>query len=142
VFLQFVDDLQDVLNDLRNYQMTIFSQLAGKYLLDSLANKLLNFIARICAIHLTRPTQEPLKKILISNCYFLVLRSIGKNRQLFSKHYVQQMENFFPVSFDYYDHTKKKLTKVFRKYKGSGTNIDTLIELFTYLISDNLAVAA
>jgi len=135
-FLQFADDIQDVLVDKHNYQMTIFSQLAENYQLDQLATKLLNFITIVSDMHLSDPIHQSLRKTIISNCYFLIIRAIGKNKMLYSKNFVQNIEQHFPVRFSYFDKTRKKLTKIFRKHKGSGINIDTLINAFSYLSSN------
>jgi hypothetical protein len=135
-FLQFADDIQDVLVDKKNFQMTIFSQLANSYPLDQLANKLLNFITTVSDLHLSDPIHESLRKTIISNCYFLIIRAIGKNRQLYNKNFVQEIERHFPIRFNYFDKTTKKLTKIFRRHKGTGINIDTLIETFSYLASN------
>ncbi len=132
-FLQFADDIQDVLVDKNNNQMTIFSQLAGNYPLDQLANKLLNFITLVSDLHLSDPIYESLRKTIMSNCYFLIIRAIGKNKLLYSKNYVRKIEQHFPVRFGYFDKTRKKLTKIFRKHKGTGISIDTLIDVFSYL---------
>lgn len=134
-FLQFADDIQDVLVDKENYQMTIFSQLANNYPLDQLANKLLNFITLVSDLQLSDPIYESLRKTIISNCYFLIIRAIGKNKGLYSKNYVREIESHFPVRFKYYDKTRNKLTKIFRKHKGTGINIDTLIDVFSYMAS-------
>ena len=45
--LQLCDDLQDVKADLEKNHMTIISQLAGKYHLDKIINKLINIIIDI-----------------------------------------------------------------------------------------------
>ncbi len=140
-FLQFADDIQDVVNDKQTHQMTIFSQLAGTYPLDSLVNKLLNFITTIGTLHLSAPVHEGLRKIILSNCYFLVLRSIGKNKQFFGKKYVQEIENHFPMHFNYFADTQKRLAKIFRKYRTASLTLDTLINFFTYLNSDKMAAA-
>ena len=135
-FLQFADDIQDVLVDKKNFQMTIFSQLANSYPLDQLANKLLNFITTVSDLHLSDPIHKALRKTIISNCYFLIIRAIGKNKMLYSKNFVREIERHFPVRFNYFDKTRKRLTKIFRKHKGTGINIDTLIDVFSYLASN------
>ena len=135
-FLQFADDIQDVLGDKKNFQMTIFSQLAENYPLDQLANKLFNFITLVTELHLSDPIHESLRKTIISNCYFLIIRAIGKNKKLYSKNYIEEIELHFPVRFRYFDKTRKRLTKIFKKHKGSGINIDKLINAFSHMASN------
>ncbi|MFB0566904.1 MAG: hypothetical protein ACETWK_14655 [Candidatus Aminicenantaceae bacterium] len=111
VFLQLTDDIQDMSQDKRNNHMSIFSQTAGKYHLDALANKLLNFIPEVVNVKLSKQTagHKSLRELILENCYFLVLEAIGKNREYFSEEYVKRMQCHFPMRFSFLKELRKKM---------------------------------
>jgi hypothetical protein len=127
-FLQLADDIQDVTADKKNNNMTIFSQTAGKYDLDKLANKLFNFISKVVDLKLDEQTEnrKKLKEIIKKNCYYLVLESIGKNKTYYSKNYVDKMQNYFPVRFSYLKELRKKIKDRFLKNKEFVVDLDLI----------------
>jgi hypothetical protein len=112
-FLQLADDIQDLVMDQKNDHATIFSLPAGKYSLDKLANKLLNFIAEVVDVKLDEkdPDAKSLKELILRNCTLLILEAIGKNRAYYSREYLQKMERHFPIRFSRLKKLRKKLRK-------------------------------
>ncbi len=112
-FLQLADDIQDVVVDQNNDHSTIFSLPAGKYRLDNLANKLLNFTAEVVDAKLDDkdPNERSLRELILRNCTLLILEAIGKNRALYSRGYWQKMERHFPVRFSRLKRLRKELRK-------------------------------
>ena len=112
-FLQLADDIQDLILDQKNDHATIFSLPAGKYSLDILANKLLNFIAETVEAKLDEadPGAKSLKELIRRNCSLLILEAIGKNRACYSRKYWQNIERHFPIRFSRLKKLRKKLTK-------------------------------
>ncbi len=116
-FLQFADDIQDVSEDYKHGQMTIYSQLAHHYPLDSLANKLLNFIRRVTLMHLSRDNHGKLIDLIINNCEFLVMEAIAKNRQFYSDEYLNRIKIYFPLTYESFDNLTDKLKQSYRSQK-------------------------
>ena len=117
-FLQLADDIQDVVVDKKNDHATIFSLPAGKYSLDNLANKLLNFITETVDAKLDEkdPNAKSLKELILRNCSLLILEAIGKNRACYSREYWQNIERHFPIRFSRLKKLRKKLmTKILGK---------------------------
>jgi len=117
-FLQLADDIQDVVVDKKNDHATIFSLPAGKYSLDNLANKLLNFITETVDAKLDEkdPQAKSLKELILRNCSLLILEAIGKNRACYSREYWQNIERHFPIRFSRLKKLRKKLmTKILGK---------------------------
>jgi len=112
-FLQLADDIQDLVADRKNDHATIFSLPAGKYNLDDLASKLLNFTAETAHAKLDEkdPGARSLKELILKNCTLLILEAIGKNRVFYSREYWQRMEGFFPIRFSALERLRKKLRK-------------------------------
>ncbi len=116
-YLQIADDIQDFVMDQKNRHATIFSLSKGKYRLDNLANKLLNFIATCVEEKLDEEeaNHKALKELIFRNCSLLILEAIGKNREHFSREYVQKMERYFPIRFSKLQKLQKELQKKFLK---------------------------
>jgi len=112
-FLQLADDIQDLIMDQKNAHTTIFSLPADKYRLDTLANKLLNFSAKVVDVKLNEndPKAKSLKELILRNCSLLILEAIGKNRGCYSREYWHNIERHFPIRFSRLKKLQKKLRR-------------------------------
>jgi len=113
--LQIADDLQDVKEDLKNKHMTIMSQLAGKYDLDPLSNKLINFTLDFMDNHNCIKNKNTLKELIKNNCIMLILFSIVLSKEYFSDKYVEKIEGYLPFTIKYIENLKDKLSKKINK---------------------------
>ncbi|PRR80998.1 hypothetical protein [Clostridium vincentii] len=109
--LQIADDLQDVKEDLKNSHMTIMSQLAGKYDLDPLANKLINFTVDFMDNHNCLKGKDNLRELIKNNSLMLILFSIILSREYFSDKYVKKIEGYLPFTIEYIEGLKDKLSR-------------------------------
>jgi hypothetical protein len=112
-FLQLADDIQDLIMDQKNDHATIFSLPAGKYSLDKLANKLLNFTVAVVDTKLDEKDScaKSLKELILRNCSLLILEAIGKNKACYSREYIKKMERHFPIQFSRLKKLRNKLRK-------------------------------
>jgi hypothetical protein len=133
-FLQLADDIQDLIVDQKNDHATIFSLPAGKYSLDNLANKLLNFITETVDTKLDEkdPNAKSLKELILRNCSLLILEAIGKNRAYYSREYLQKMERHFPIRFS---RLKRLRNKLKRKILGKRRHIIDLELAAAFLLT-------
>lgn len=115
VFLQIIDDLQDIEEDYNNKHMTIFSQIGDKYYLDRHINKLLNFIDNFFNNENTFISEKAKKlKNVIQDCsHIMIYEAISKNKSRFSKEYLKEIEECSIVRFSYFKKIKKKFQKTF-----------------------------
>jgi len=136
VLLQLADDIQDTTEDRKNNHMTVFSQTAGKYNLDKLANKLFNFISMIIDLKLDQQTlnRKKLKELILKNCYYLVLEAIGKNKTCYSEEYIKKIQSHFPVRFSYLKKLRKKLKKKLMDKRKYVVDLD-LISAFLLTVT-------
>lgn len=113
VFLQLIDDLQDVKVDLANKHMTVFSQIATKWPLDSLVNKLFQFIELVLESSNIFTTKDAikLKKVIYDSCIIMILEAISKNEKMFTRKYIKEVERISMFRFKYYKKLKKKFEK-------------------------------
>lgn len=118
--LQLIDDLQDAHTDRRHNHITMFSQLAGKWKLDDLAERLILFTENTSRefAELGSGMQADLQKLVFDNCLLLIHDAIIKNRRYFSGKMVKQAESRLFVSPDFFSLTKKKILK-----RNKGTMI-------------------
>ncbi len=115
VFLQIIDDLQDVEEDISNGHMTILSQVATKWPLDKLINKLFWFIEGILedAKFFSSNDSIKLKKIIHKSCIIMIFEAVSKNRKRFSEKYLKELEKYSTLRFSYYKKLKRKFQKDF-----------------------------
>lgn len=115
IFLQIIDDLQDIDEDLENNNMTILSQLAKGYPLDKLINKLINFINEFFLnenIYNSKDAMR-LKQVIQDSSMIMLFEAISNNKNRFSKDYVKEIESYSYVRFSYLKKVKKKFKKEF-----------------------------
>jgi len=134
VFLQLADDIQDIAEDRRNSHATIFSQTAGRYDLDKLANKLFNFTAEIVDLKLDKKAlnEKSLGELIIRNCYFLIMEAVGKNKVYYSQEYIEKIQPYFPVRFTRLKKLRKEIEK---KILGKRKNVTDLNFISAFLLT-------
>lgn len=124
--LQVADDLQDVKEDFKNNHITIMSQLAGKYNLDPLANKLINFTIDLLEEYEADEGRDisNLKNLIKNNCVFLILFSMILSKEYFSEEYIRIQEEFLPFSMEYIENLKLNLGNKFKEIKEKNNWTD------------------
>lgn len=115
VFLQIIDDLQDIEEDLGNGHMTMLSQVVKKWPLDNLVNKLLWFIELAISDAETFSSEDSirLKKVIQKSCTIMIFEAVSKNRKRFSKKYIKELEKYSMLRFSYYKKLKRRFQKDF-----------------------------
>lgn len=115
VFLQIIDDLQDIEEDYNNKHMTMFSQIGDRYHLDRLINKLMNFIEEFFnnGITFTSEKAKKLKRVIQDCSHIMIFEAISKNKDRFSKEYIKIVESYSIVRFSYFKKVKKKFQRSF-----------------------------
>jgi hypothetical protein len=102
VFLQFIDDLQDVGGDLSNGHQTLFTLAASDGCLDGKSNRLLRFIDRVLSAdnYLSTERTGALTELVKRSCRSLVLESVALHSKLYSEQYLESLEPFSPLRFE------------------------------------------
>jgi hypothetical protein len=99
VFLQLLDDLQDVQADLAAGHATVFSRAAGRWPLDALAARLHAFIARVVAGAPDAARRAAPLDLVRRNCTLLLVGAVAEHAALFSRPFVAGLEERWPVDF-------------------------------------------
>jgi len=133
--LQLCDDLQDVKSDLKNHHMTIMSQLAGRYQLDLITNKIINLTQSVVkdARCFKGNNVVELKNLIITNCLNLILFAIAEDRVYYSKEYIKKISQFLPFTLSYINRLKARLQKKFKVLQPYYSGV-ALEDIILYLI--------
>ena len=132
--LQLGDDLQDIKADKEKKHMTIMSQLAGKYHLDKIVNKLINltiYVADNAKCFVCKNPNE-LKELIKNNCNYMVLFAIIDNKEYFSKEYINEINNYLPFTIEFCGGIKQKINDKFKKLKKEyhGVSVEDILMEF------------
>ena len=121
IYLQLLDDIQDIKEDADASTITMFSSL------DNI--ELSNFVNR--TIHFGRATLEEMKcfdashvdvflNLMNRSIETMIIESVGLNDSGFSENYLAEIEKFSPLHFDYIRQKKSQAKSqrfaMFRKY--------------------------
>lgn len=135
IMLQLCDDLQDVQEDIKNNHLTIFSLTAKCWNLNSITNKLINFIDNVVDVQLKDfhyEIKKDMDEFLKQNCLMLAFLSMSKSRKYFSDGYLNDIERHMPFRFSFLKNIEnsfqKKLKKIKKKYSK-----EAFIEMINYI---------
>jgi len=135
IMLQLCDDLQDVQEDIKNNNITIFSLTAKHWELDFITNKLINFIDNVIDVQLKDfhyEIKKDMDEFLKQNCLMLAFLSMSKSSKYFSEGYLNEIEKYMPFRFSFLKsiekNSQKKLKKVKKKYSE-----EAFIEMINYI---------
>jgi hypothetical protein len=132
--LQFCDDLQDTKEDLKNGHMTVFSQTAEKWPLDTITNALFSFSNAIIDLDEAFISSEAhkMKAFLKKNLISLIFEAISQNSNLYSKEYIKNIEKYYPFRMCYTKKLYKKIKDNYSNFKSiHGYSIDEVILIAT-----------
>lgn len=101
VFLQLLDDLQDVAADQRANHMTIFSLTASRWPLDRLVSRLFWYTRRVLrsSPRFAGSGLAAVRDLIERNCTFLLVAAVAEHPSLFSRPYVRALEEQWPLDF-------------------------------------------
>ncbi|MCK5129852.1 MAG: hypothetical protein KAQ68_08375 [Clostridiales bacterium] len=117
--LQLIDDLQDVKSDIKDNSMTIFSQSVRGFKLDTLTNKLINFTLSALDFELQNksPHMQDVKKLILDNLLVMILETVSRNKEFYSKAYLKEIEEYSPMSFRFFVKANKNMKKKMKNIK-------------------------
>lgn len=112
-FLQLVDDLEDVEEDVRDGLQTVFSRAAGREPLDSLTDRTACFGSRVMdgLGHFAVPGSEPLQELMRSAPLRALASSAAQARRFYTRPFLRALEAHSPFRFSFSDRQKRKLVR-------------------------------
>lgn len=117
-FLQLADDFQDVKKDMDTAQCTIFTQLYGKWNFDGVIRRLLTFMEKTVSFEtfFESETSKQITDMVKRGCFLMILADMARNKRLFGRRFLRDMEKHFPVRFSYWRGALKRIKKEFDKF--------------------------
>jgi hypothetical protein len=124
-FTQLMDDLEDVQQDLSEGGMTVFSQTANHWPLDGVTNRLFHFGRAIFSdlSAFETPAVTPLKDLMDRSLDPILMDTIGRAGQYYSRPYLREIESHMPFRFA---STRRQREKI----KRHRITIGRLVEAF------------
>lgn len=112
-FLQLMDDLEDVEEDVRAGLMTIFARRAKRGNLDPTTDRLLAFGARVLEGlgPFAGGNAEPLQELIRSSLIQGVVSTAGRAPKRHSRRYLREIEAYSPFRFSFSERERRKLTR-------------------------------
>lgn len=101
VFLQLLDDLQDVDTDLEVGHETLFSRATRTGPLDELASRVVHLVDRVLdsTPRFAAPEYDLRKDLIRRNCVALLAGSVAESPQRFTPSFVRELERRWPLRF-------------------------------------------
>lgn len=128
VFAQLLDDLEDVQLDSAAGRLTVYSQAAGHWALDSLTNRTFHFGNQVLEQLACYELAGPLKDLIRRGASSVLLDTASRAERYYTPAYLQKLEAHSPFRFSFLN----KQRKDFARRNGS------LVKLIETFASQNL----
>jgi hypothetical protein len=112
-FTQLVDDLEDVERDSKSGLMTVFSLTARHWPLDRLTNRTFQYGLHFleCLDQFEGQNLVPLREMIHLSVVPLLSFLAGSAGRYYSRSYLREIQEHFPLRFSYLNKLRKKLTR-------------------------------
>lgn len=125
-FLQLVDDLQDIKEDYKQGNQTIFTLNLHCDETEKIVNRMLHFIYQITNSY--QAANKAFLDFLQANCYQLVYLSLADSKEFFSKEYLDKIETFSLVTYPFLSNLKND-NLILKDYKKTNKYMLILDEM-------------
>lgn len=110
VWLQLVDDMQDIKEDTGSGTLTLFTTPMETHHRSGLGNRTIHFGRSVMKDIKYCPSDicNRFNEVIIQSIELMVIQSVGINNDFFPRDYCSEMEKFSPVGFRFLRDAKKK----------------------------------
>jgi hypothetical protein len=126
IFAQLLDDLEDVEHDSRAGRLTIYSQPAGHWSLDALANRTFHFGRSVLMRLDCFDVEESVRELIRRGADLLLINTIGCTDHDYTGAYLRELEAHSPFRFSF---LKEQRNNLFRRH-GSLVKLMETVMLF------------
>ncbi len=122
IYLQLLDDIQDVKEDTESNTKTLFSCLDGTPDLGAFVNRTIHFGRKAMEeLHCFKGTEmETMLRLMNRSIETMVIESVGLNPDSYSEDYLQKLEQHSPLRFEFIrqkrTQSKSQRFSMFKKY--------------------------
>ena len=101
IFAQLLDDLEDIEQDSQAGRLTMYSQPAGHWPLDALANRTFHFGRSVLSGLDCFDVEEPVRRLIERGADLLLIEAIGRLDHHYSPSYLGELEAHSPFHFSF-----------------------------------------
>ena len=101
IFAQLLDDLEDIGQDSQAGRLTMYSQPAGHWPLDALANRTFHFGRSVLSGLDCFDVEEPVRRLIERGADLLLIEAIGRLDGYYSPSYLRELEAHSPFHFSF-----------------------------------------
>jgi hypothetical protein len=125
-FAQLMDDQEDIEQDLRHCELTLFTEAARRGKADAAMNRVFNFAHHVLQglDRFSAPEAAPLKQMSMKGIDLLLMDAVLRTEKFYSKAYLKKLEEHFPFRFGY-------LKRVRKTIRQKGISAERLIGLMS-----------
>jgi hypothetical protein len=124
IFAQLLDDMEDVEQDSQAGRLTIYSQPAGHWPLDALANRTFQFGHSILMGLACFEVEQPVRELIRRGAEQLLIDAIGRMDRSYSGAYVSALEAHSPFRFSF---LKAQRNRFLRRFGSQRKLMETVI---------------
>jgi hypothetical protein len=127
-FVQLGDDLQDIVPDVKDGLLTVFTQTAGGWPMDGVTDRAFHFGQAVVGglDCFDAPSAEPVKELMRRSTFRLLIEAAGAASQFYTRDYVRKLEPHSPFRFSFLRERRKQMA-------GQSASIMGLVEAFARL---------
>jgi hypothetical protein len=107
IFAQLLDDLEDIEQDSLAGRLTLYSQPAGHWPLDALANRTFHFGRHILSQLDCFQVEEPVRRLIERGADLLLIEAIGRLNRYYTPSYLRELEAHSPFRFSFLRQRRK-----------------------------------
>jgi hypothetical protein len=126
IFAQLLDDMEDVEQDSGAGRLTIYSQPAGHWHLDALANRTIHFGRKVLMGLDCFEVEESVRELIRRGADLLLIDTIGRTDRYYTRAYLRELEAHSPFRFSF---LKEQREDFFRRH-GSLVKLMETVMLF------------
>lgn len=118
VFLQLLDDLQDVVRDQHCQHSTLFTRVSKcDKSLDALTSRVYHFMQQVLQnmVQFSSHSFGPIVELIEKNCSLLMLQSIARHHQHFTPDFLRHWDRFSPFEFEFLRSLPVRLQRQLRR---------------------------
>jgi len=124
IFAQLLDDMEDVEQDSQAGRLTLYSQPAGHWPLDALANRTIHFGRKVLMGLDCFDVEESLRELIRRGADMILIDTIGRMDRYYTRAYLRELEAHSPFRFSYLN---KQRQRFFRRHGSLVKLMDAVI---------------
>lgn len=124
IFAQLLDDMEDIEQDSQAGRLTVYSQPAGHWSLDALANRTFHFGRKVLMGLDCFDVEEPIRELIRRGADLLLVDTISRADHFYSQSYLRELEAHSPFRFAF---LKEQRDDFFRRHESLVKLVESVL---------------